>query len=137
MITPVEFTEQFILRAYPLSEYGSPNSRRYAANGLCWYYAYVFKQVLGGEIYSFQRASDRTGHCFVKYKGLFFDAESFDGLSNWKHLQKYLRTVSDEQLVRHNSMNGFFKKWKLSKEDQIVFDKIVTEIKLSFHSKRS
>lgn len=110
---PIELPELLIKYGKELDGMGRPSSRWYLANGLCWYYAYVFKHILGGEIYSYQNKKG-WGHCFIKYNGLFYDAESLSGKKSWKELQRYLNKVSDKNLVKHRSLSGFVNHWKIS-----------------------
>lgn len=113
---------------------GLPSSRWYLANGLCWYYAYIFKHIFGGEIYSYQNKEGR-GHCFVKYNGLFYDAETIEGKKSWKHLQRYLNTVPDKNLVKHRTITGFLSHWKIHQFKE-SFDKSIYNIQETLRMKR-
>jgi hypothetical protein len=127
---PHEFTDIFIKQAKPIPNEGSPTNRWIASHGLCWYWAYAFVQVMGGEIYSYQ-TKDRSGHCFVKYKGFFYDSETFEGKVIWKNLQTYLKKTSDSKLKKHQTIGGFLKSWGLNENHVQVFNDTIKEIQLT------
>lgn len=104
----------------------------YFAHGKCYYYAYCFQQCLGGEVFSYLCPYKQSGHCFIKYKGKYFDAENPEGVENWKDLQRYLKKV--RRPLHKNSNLGVLSRWKVSSEEKKQWTKISGLIKTNLPS---
>lgn len=98
------------------------------ANGQCFMYAYCFTEIMGGKAMSYTN-KEKTGHCFIYYKGKYYDSECYAGGQNkWKHLQPYLVRVPNK-VMRHNSSLGVSRKWKMLPEQIEECEKIIAHIK--------
>lgn len=98
------------------------------AHGDCYYYAYCMSKILNHfnqkhEIYSYFRKDLKSGHCFIKYNGVFFDSENVSiPVSNYRQLQPYMRKTRN--LTKHKNRHSALRLWK-AKEDTELFNKLV------------
>lgn len=82
------------------------------AHGSCYIYAYCFLSVVGGKAVTWMpKDKNKGGHVFIQYQDLYFDAEAYDGHSNWKKLQRYMNTSNDRLITRHRTLSGMALYW--------------------------
>jgi hypothetical protein len=98
------------------------------AHGDCYYYAYCMSEILNHlnqphEIYSYFRSDLKSGHCFIKYNGKFFDSENvYSPVENHRQLQGYMKKTRN--LIKHRNRNSALKHWK-AKDQKEAFDKVI------------
>lgn len=105
----------------------SYNNTRFA-HGDCYYYAYCMSEILNHfnqkhEVYSYFRKDLKSGHCFIKYNGTFFDSENvYSPVSNHRQLQPYMRKTRN--LIKHKNVKSALRLWQ-AKEDLNRFNQVI------------
>lgn len=115
-MTKVEEFNKVFLEVYNSNFNSQLKYMTHFAHGMCYYYAYCFEQCLGGQVVSYLCPYKKSGHCFIRYEGRFFDAENSEGQENWKDLQRYLKKV--RRPLHRNSKLGILSLWKVSSKEK-------------------
>ena len=121
------FTKTFLLAAKPIDKSGDLPSPQTLAHGFCFYYAYIFYKVLGGDLYT-HMTPDLAGHAFIKYRGKFYDGDNTQGVLDWRDLQPYLKRANESYLSKQ-SPSQFKKRWWVNKKMTITFNSVSKIVK--------
>lgn len=121
------FTQTFLLAAKPIDKSRDLPEPHTLAHGFCFYYAYIFKKVLGGDLYT-HMTPDLAGHAFIRYRGKFYDGDNLKGVKDWRDLQPYLKRASDKYLFRQTP-SQFRTNWWVDKKMNKTFDSVSKIVK--------
>lgn len=106
-----------------------PVKQRTLAHGLCFYWAYVFASIYGGELISIgimpdhKRYLDGDNHVVVKLNGLYYDGDYPKGR---KTIPQYDEAI--HKTIKHRSPLSAMKFW-YKQEYLTQFDTTVEKIK--------
>lgn len=126
-MSPKSFPKAFLLAAKPIDKSGNLPDLNTLAHGFCYYYAFIFSQVIGGDLYT-HMTPDKAGHAFVKFKGKFYDGDSWEGKKDWRDLQPYLKRANEKYVFKSNPKE-FLKTWWVKKDKHKVFQDVIGLIK--------
>lgn len=107
--------------------------------GDCYRWAYTAYLIYGGTLYSFE--NKYLAHAFIKIKNKYYDSESPDGESDWKHLKFFLEDrpshIFNTTPIAHESEAEFFDYWNFkSHEVRKVLKRSKEIIKLSKNKRK-
>ena len=105
------FTQKFLQTAQAIDSAGRP-TRAELTCGVCFYWAYVFHKIYGGQLITLESQKLKggfAGHAIVYYQGKYYDGHCPAGTSNPHDL-------GAGTIIRHRSRKGFMLKWKLHQD---------------------
>ena len=94
---------------------GKPQLEDFATN-LCFYWAVVFRQTVGGELMAHSEKDSPIdfiihGHAFVKYKGRYYDSRNPDSVEDIQDL--YSHGLPDGKLRQFKTPDEFMESWMI------------------------
>lgn len=119
-----DFTNLFL--HYAEDDRGLPLEFYQLSQGYCFYFAYVFNRVMGGELHSYIFFELSVGHTFVKYKDKFFDGKYLKGVHDCRVILNPLGKGGTR--LEHQSLDDFKVAWNLRADLCAHFEKTVAKI---------
>jgi hypothetical protein len=135
----MDFNEVFLKHAEPLMEITGSITEAELFNNLCFYWAYVYFRVYGGQLMSYMmkkgsmekvfNPDDWLNHAFVEKDGKYYDARHTTGVEHASLLYPDGFKFSDYQLRTYDTVDEFGESWDINKRDFHKMERSATKIK--------